>query len=194
MGVLVIITGTPGVGKTSVLNKLAKEAEKEKIALKIVNYGTTMNNLLESSGKKIHRDELRKHNFEKQKEIQLEAAKLISKMKNHYVLVVDTHMFIRTSVGAFPGLPEYVIKELDPSMLVLIEANPKDITKRREKDQTRKRDTQTFQDVEFDLEWGRKTAAACAIMTGAPVSIINNEEGSPDKAVKQILDMIKEVT
>lgn len=193
MGSLVLITGTPGVGKTSVLNKLAKEAEKEKIALKIVNFGTIMNNLLESSGKKIHRDELRKHNFGKQKEIQLEAAKLISKMKNHYVLVVDTHMFIRTSVGAFPGLPEYVIKELDPSMLVLIEANPEDITKRREKDQTRKRDAQTFQDVEFDLEWGRKTAAACAIMTGAPVSIINNEEGSPDKAVKQILDMIKEV-
>ncbi|RLI50619.1 adenylate kinase, partial [Candidatus Bathyarchaeota archaeon] len=71
--------------------------------------------------------------------------------------------------------------------------NPEDIKKRREKDQTRKRDAQTFQDVEFDLEWGRKTAAACAIMTGAPVSIINNEEGFPDKAVKQILDMIKEV-
>lgn len=193
MGSLVIMTGTPGVGKTSVLNKLAKEAEKEKIALRIVNFGTIMSNLLESSGKNIHRDELRKHNFGKQKEIQLEAAKLISKMKNHYVLVVDTHMFIRTSVGAFPGLPEYVIKELDPSMLVLIEANPEDITKRREKDQSRKRDAQTFQDVEFDLEWGRKTAAACAIMTGAPVSIIDNEEGSPDKAVKQILDMIKEV-
>ena len=30
MGSLVIITGTPGVGKTSVLNKLVKEAEKEK--------------------------------------------------------------------------------------------------------------------------------------------------------------------
>ena len=193
MGSLVIITGTPGVGKTSVLNKLAKEAEKEKIALRIVNFGTTMNNLLESSGKNVHRDELRKHNFEKQKEIQLEAAKLISQMKNHYVLVVDTHMFIRTSVGAFPGLPEYVIKELDPSMLVLIEANPEDITKRREKDQTRKRDNQTFQDVESDLEWCRKTAAACAIITGAPVSIINNEEGLPDKAVKQILDTIKEV-
>lgn len=188
-----IITGTPGVGKTSVLNKLVKEAEKEKIALRIVNFGTTMNKLLESSGKNVHRDELRKQNFEKQKEVQLETAKLISQMKNHYVLVVDTHMFIRTLVGAFPGLPEYVIKELDPSMLVLIEANPEDIKKRREKDQARKRDTQTFQDLEFDLEWGRKTAAACAIMTGAPVSIINNEEGFPDKAVKQILDMIKEV-
>jgi len=193
LGSLVLITGTPGVGKTSVLNKLVKEAEKEKIALKIVNFGTTMNTLLESSGKNIHRDELRKQNFGKQKTVQLEAAKLISKMKNDYVLVVDTHMFIRTSVGAFPGLPEYVIKELDPSMLVLIEANPEDITKRREKDQSRKRDTQTFQDINFDLEWGRKTAAACAIMTGAPVSIIKNEEGSPDKAVKQILDMIKEV-
>ncbi|WP_455369257.1 adenylate kinase [[Eubacterium] cellulosolvens] len=193
MGSTVIITGSPGVGKTSVLNKLAKEAEKEKIALKIVNFGTTMNKLLESYGKNVHRDELRKQNFEKQKEIQLEAAKEISKMKNHYVLVVDTHMFIRTPVGAFPGLPECVIKELDPSMLVLLEANPEDITKRREKDQTRKRDTQTDQTVEFDLEWGRKTAAACAIITGAPVSIVRNEEGFPDKAVKQILNMIKEV-
>ncbi|WP_455279548.1 adenylate kinase [[Eubacterium] cellulosolvens] len=193
MGSTIVITGTPGVGKTSVLNKLAKEAEKDKIALKIVNFGTTMNQLLESSGNNVHRDELRKQNFGKQKEIQLKAAKEISKMKNHYVLVVDTHMFIRTPVGAFPGLPEYVMKELNPSMLVLLEANPKDITKRREKDQTRNREAQTFQDVEFDLEWGRKTAAACAIMTGTPVSIIRNEEGSPDKTVKQILDMIKEV-
>lgn len=193
MGSTVIITGAPGVGKTSVLNRLEKEAEKQKIALKIVNFGTIMNKLLNLSGNNFHRDELRKQNFGKQKEIQLEAAKEISKMKNNYVLVVDTHMFIRTPVGAFPGLPEYVIKELDPSMLVLLEADPEDITKRREKDQTRKRDTQAYQNVEFDLEWGRKTAAACAIMTGAPVSIIKNEEGFPDKAVKQILDMLKEI-
>jgi adenylate kinase len=193
LGSTIIITGTPGVGKTSVLNKLASEAEKEKIALRIVNFGTIMNQILESSGKNVHRDELRKQNFRKQKEIQLEAAKAISKMKNHYVLVVDTHMFIRTTVGNFPGLPEYVMKELDPSMLMLLEANPEDITKRREKDQTRKRDAQTYQNVEFDLEWGRKTAAACSITSGAPVSIIRNEEGSPDKAVKQILGMIKEV-
>ena len=193
MGSTVIITGTPGVGKTSVLNKLAKEAEKEKIALKIVNFGTTMNKILNSSGKNIHRDELRKQNYGKQKEVQLEAAKQISEMKNNQVLVVDTHMFIRTTVGALPGLPEYVIKELDPSLLVLLEANPENIKKRREKDQTRKRDAQTGQNVEFDLEWGRKTAAACAIITGAPVSIVKNEEGFPDNAVNQILNIIKEI-
>jgi adenylate kinase len=193
LGSTIVITGTPGVGKTSVLNKLAKEAEKEKIALRIVNFGTIMNQMLESSGNNVDRDELRKQNFGKQKKIQLKAAKEISKMKNNYVLIVDTHMFIRTPVGAFPGLPEYVMKVLDPSMLVLLEANPKDITKRREKDQTRKRDAQTFQDVEFDLEWGRKTAAACATISGTPVSIIKNEEGSPDKTAKQILNMIKEV-
>ncbi len=193
MGSTVIITGTPGVGKTSVLNKLAKEAEKEKIALKLVNFGTTMNNILNSSGKNIHRDELRKQNYGKQKEVQLEAAKQISEMKNNHILIVDTHMFIRTPVGALPGLPEYVIKKLDPSLLVLLEANPEDIKKRREKDQTRKRDSQTGQNVEFDLEWGRKTAAACAIMTGTPVSIVKNEEGFPDKAANQILNMIKEI-
>ena len=193
MGSTVIITGTPGVGKTSVLNKLAKEAEKEKITLKIVNFGTIMNKILNSSGKNIHRDELRKQNYGKQKKVQLEAAKQISEMKNNNVVIVDTHMFIRTPVGALPGLPEYVIKELDPSLLVLLEANPENIKKRREKDQTRKRDAQTGQNVEFDLEWGRKTAAACAIMTGAPVSIVKNEEGFPDKAVNQILNIIKEI-
>ena len=39
-------------------------------------------------------------------------------------MFVDTHLFIRTPEGFWPGLPYVVIQALKPTHLVLIEAEP----------------------------------------------------------------------
>jgi len=193
MGATVILTGAPGVGKSSIIDELAEQAEKERIKLRVVNFGTTMLKHLESDEKGLHRDQIRRQGPAVQRKIQLEAAKEISRMRGDDVLVIDTHMFIKTPTGALPGLPEDILKELEPSLLILIEAAPEDIARRRSGDGTRKRDQQTLEDVSSDLEWSRKTAAACSVVTGVPVSIIRNEQGRQDEAARQILKMINEV-
>ncbi|RDE15981.1 MAG: adenylate kinase [Candidatus Thorarchaeota archaeon] len=192
MGPTIILAGAPGVGKTSIISELARIAKKEGRTIRVINFGTTMKGLLESAEEMIHRDQIRKENLNLQRRIQSEAAREISKTKNEDILVVDTHLFIRTAAGAFPALPETVLKELEPSVLVLVEANPEDIAKRRSGNGNRHRDQQTLDDVRFDLEWSRKTAAACAVISGAPVSIVRNEEGRQIEAAQRILQIVKE--
>jgi adenylate kinase len=192
VGPTIILTGAPGVGKTSIISELTRIAKKEGRTIRVINFGTTMKALLESAEEMIHRDQIRKENLNLQRRIQSEAAREISKTKNEDILIVDTHMFIRTAAGAFPGLPETVLKELEPSVLVLVEANPEDIAKRRSGDENRRRDQQTLDDVRFDLEWSRKTAAACAVISGTPVSIVRNEEGRQIEAAQRILEIVTE--
>jgi adenylate kinase len=192
VGPTIILTGAPGVGKTSIISELTRIAKKEGRTIRVINFGTTMKALLESAEEMIHRDQIRKENLNLQRRIQSEAAREISKTKNEDILIVDTHMFIRTAAGAFPGLPETVLKELEPSVLVLVEANPEDIAKRRSGDENRHRDQQTLDDVRFDLEWSRKTVAACAVISGAPVSIVRNEEGRQIEAAQRILEIVTE--
>jgi len=192
VGPTIIIAGTPGVGKTSILSELTRIAKKEGRIIRVINFGTTMKGLLESTEEMIHRDQIRKENLNLQRRIQSEAARAISKTKNEDTLIIDTHLFIRTAAGAFPALPATVLKELEPSVLVLVEANPEDIARRRSVDENRHRDQQTLDDVRFDLEWSRKTAAACAVISGAPVLIIRNEEGRQGEAAQRILQIVKE--
>jgi adenylate kinase len=192
VGPTIILAGAPGVGKTSIISELTRIAKKEERTIRVINFGTTMKALLESAEEMIHRDQIRKENLNLQRRIQSEAAREISKTKNEDILIVDTHLFIRTAAGAFPGLPETVLKELEPSVLILVEANPEDIAKRRSGDENRHRDQQTLDDVRFDLEWSRKTAAACAVISGAPVSIVRNEEGRQIEAAQRILQIVKE--
>jgi adenylate kinase len=103
-------------------------------------------------------------------------------------------MFIRTPAGTFPGLPEQVLNEFAPSLLILLEVEPEEIARRRRGDSDRVRDRQTIESVRSDLEWGRRTAAACSVVAGVPVSIVRNEQDKQKEAAREIFEIIKEVT
>ena len=76
------------------------------------------------------RDRLRKLPYELQREMQIQAAKNISKLGN---VIVDTHCTIKTPFGYLPGLPYDVLQILKPSRIILIEADAKEIMERRRK-------------------------------------------------------------
>jgi len=188
---IIVVTGIPGVGKTTVLNELQNQANKDGVKLAIVNFGTVMNELLKHYGGEMNRDHMRKQSVELQKRIQSEAARKIAGMAADAVLIVDTHMFIRTSTGYLAGLPIHVLSELKPNLLVLVEAPPKEIARRRASDETRSRESRPLSDVEFDISWSRATASSCAVLSGAPVKIVQNEKGKQGKAAEELLTVIK---
>jgi len=101
---IIVVTGIPGVGKTTVMKKAA-----EGIDIKFVTFGTVMIDIARETGLVQNRDEMRKLNLEQQKELQIKTAERVSKMKN---VIVDTHCTIKTPRGYMPGLPEWVIKKL----------------------------------------------------------------------------------
>jgi len=194
LALTVILTGIPGVGKTTILNELQNLAKEKEIKLAVLNYGTVMNELFKKYGRKISRDEIRRQQISVQKKIQDRAAQILVRKMRSPITIIDTHMFIRTKTGLWSGLPESVLSRLKPSLIVLIEAPPEEIAKRRRSDTTRMRDDLTMEEVRFDLEWSRATASACAVYTGAPVKIISNKTGKQREAAEELLKLMTELT
>ena len=95
------------------------------------------------------RDSLRKLPAETQKEIQAKAAKRIKERSQSDNVIVDTHCTINTPSGFLPGLPIWVLEQLQPDLFVLIEANPDEIIYRRLNDETRSRDVQKANEIKL---------------------------------------------
>jgi adenylate kinase len=182
----VVVVGIAGVGKSTVVEKarLALEGAKTMV------FGTSMFEAAKRLRWVKHRDEMRALPVEKQKRLQKVAAKEISLGKGN-VIFVDTHLFIRTPEGFWPGLPFDVIRTLKPTHLMLVEARPSEILSRRANDKTRYRDVITMDEVESELVLARTLLSTASLISGAPMLIVRNEEGKVDEAAQKIVDVLR---
>jgi adenylate kinase len=182
MGVIVV-TGIPGVGKTTVMQSAA-----EGIDIKFVTFGTVMSEIAIEEGLVKHRDEMRKLTLEQQKDLQIKSAVRIASMGN---VILDTHCTIKTPKGYLPGLPEWVIKKLNPTTIVVVEADAEEIYNRRAGDPTRNRDPDTKDQIAEHQMMNRAAAMAYAALSGATVKIVFNHDNAIDAAVKQAAPVLK---
>ncbi len=188
-----IVTGIPGVGKTTVLSIVDKILIEKEIPHKIVNYGDYMLNTGIKEGYVKSRDEIRKLPLDKQKELQTLAAKRINEdlSRVNGIGLVDTHAVIRTPAGYLPGLPKHVIEVLSPNVIFLIEADPKIILERQKRDSTRSRvDYSDISVISEVINFARYAAVASAVLVGASVKIVNNLEGDPSVAANEIISTL----
>jgi adenylate kinase len=178
----IIVTGIPGVGKTTVMEAAAKAAN-----LRIAVYGSVMFEVATARGLARSRDEMRKLPAETQKQVQREAAARIAAMGS---VIVDTHCSIKTPTGYLPGLPAWVLEALQPAVLVLVEARPEEIRARRQKDATRVRDEDSLEAIAEHQDVNRRFAAAAATLTGATVATVLNHDGRVEEAMAAILPIV----
>src|SRR5436309_12878258 len=136
----IIVAGIPGVGKTTVLKELEAVAREKNVPLKIINFGNVMNELFKKRGKAIHRDHMRREEISLQARVQQQAARVISKTTGNSALVVDTHMFVKTTEGIWPGTPRNVLEALDTEIIILIEADSEAEASRRAANSARYRE------------------------------------------------------
>lgn len=181
-----IVVGIPGVGKTTVVNLAIDMMRKLGIEVEQVVFGTVMFDEAKEKHGVEDRDGIRKLPVSVQKELQQSAATRISQMKKQ-VLIVDTHLFIRTNEGFYPGLPFEVVRSILPTNLILVEAPAEAIIERRKNDPTRKRDELPIEEIRLELNLGRTFLATCAVMTGAPMAIVVNEQGKAEEAAKNLV-------
>lgn len=179
----IVVAGVPGVGKTTVMNAAA-EAKK----LKIVVYGSVMFERAQAKYGVKSRDDMRKLPPEQQREIQKTAAQQIKKMGE---VIVDTHCTVKTPKGFLPGLPAWVLEALNPSVIVLVEADSREIFGRRMRDTSRQRDAENIDAIELHQQVNRAAAMAYATLTGATVKIVNNHDDRVDEAIQQILPVVQ---
>jgi len=168
-GDIIFLYGEIGVGKTTFVRFF-------------INY-------LESKNGIKDRDELRKLPIKKQQELQKITAEDISKMKDD-VILIDTHAFISTRSGFYPGLPNHVIQIIQPTNFIAITASPDEIHDRRMKDKTRNRDPVSIEDIKKELAVQDAMLSSCSVLSGSPMKVVFNHEGKVDEAAKSVLDAI----
>ncbi len=192
MSRVVVVTGIPGTGKTTVCNELLKLAERTGRKASVINFGTVMVELSKKHGETLHRDELRKSKLSFQRDLQVEAARVISQkaVNAEGVFIVDTHMTIKTLRGHWAGLPLPVLKLLNPDIFVLVEAEPQEVLSRRFRDKSRRRDKVLEDEVAEELLFSRLMAAACSVLTGASVKIVKNPSGKQVEAAEEVLRLL----
>jgi adenylate kinase len=144
-----LVAGLSGVGKSSVVND-ALARVKDVVR---VNFGDAI--LREALDENLvkNRDELRLLDPEVQKRLQAKAAAKIGKMGGK--VVVDTH--------------------LNPKRIVILEADPGDILKRRILDRGRSRVDESLEEIEEHFDFDRAAAISMSIHVGSPVKIIRND-------------------
>jgi adenylate kinase len=183
---VVVVAGIPGSGSTTVLQNALKDTDYVH-----VNYGDIMLEIAQAKNLVEDRDSMRKLNPQIQKEVQREAAMNIRKRAEENNIIVDTHCTIKTPKGFLPGLPRWVLEELEPDQFVLIEADGDEILMRRISDVTRIRDMERLSDIELHQEMNRATAMSYAVFTGATVKIIANHNDQLDQAVGEMKETLK---
>ena len=185
----IVIVGIPGVGKTTVVSKvldILRSRGKEAI---VINYGTVM---LEQAAKIYDlksRDEMRKLSIEVQRELQVHAATAISRMYDE-IVIVDTHLFISTKEGFWPGIPMDVLQALKPTNLIMVTASPVEILNRRENDLTRTRDEASEESLQRELDAANSLLFASTVITGCPALVAVNSEGHIEQTAETIVNAI----
>ena len=181
----VIIVGIPGVGKTTIVSKVVEMLKAKKISVSVSIFGSVMFEEAKKRGIK-SRDELRKLSVPEQKELQSTAAKKIASISDN-VVIVDTHAFIATKEGFYPGLPHNVLEILVPDSFIMISARPEEIYNRRMKDTTRNRDIISIDAIKKELDVTSAMLSTCSILCGSPIKMVLNSEGKVDEAARGIV-------
>jgi len=189
MGKKVVITGVPGVGKTTVINQTISELASVGVEYQNINFGSCMFEVASGQGLVESRDEIRKLEQAKQRELQRNAAQFIAKTEGN--VIIDTHCTVKTPGGYLAGLPEWVLKELMPDIVVLVETDEDQILMRRMGDGSRVRDVEGYHAICEHQQFNRSMAASYAMLTGCTVKIIVNADNLLDRSVEELKEILR---
>ena len=185
---IVVVVGIPGVGKTTLINKIVEKIKDHVKSVNVTSFGTIMLEVAKENGLQ-NRDELRKLPVLDQKKLQKDAAEKLSKIVSD-VVIIDTHAFIKTPEGYNPGLPYHVLQIIEPTHFILVTANTEEIYNRRMKDETRSRDKVSITTIKKELDIQSAMMSACSIISGSPLKPVLNSEGRLEEAADIIIKAI----
>jgi adenylate kinase len=204
----IIVASVPGAGKTTILQLVKKKLPEARV----VSVGDLMFEVAREKFKIKNRDEMRKKlSVKEHRYAQKMAYRKIAKMKDKIVLI-DTHLSVKTPKGFFPGLSDELAKMIRLDGIILLEFNPKDVIKRRKKDAKlkkiesaeigtirtpREREIETEAEIEEHQQFNRHYAFIVGNVADAPVKILEFrfKERKPfehaKKAAEEIVKLIK---
>lgn len=184
---VVVVTGVPGSGKTTVIEGALKQLKTQGVDYDFLNYGDIMLELMREREGVSDRDDMREVSTGPYREIQRDAGRRIARAAERKPVLVDTHCLVRKPEGYYPGLPRWVLEELKLESIIIVEATPEEIAGRRTRDTTRQRDKEIVYEIEEHQLLNRAAAAAYAAFSGATVRIIQNRDKRLNEAVNEMV-------
>jgi adenylate kinase len=186
----VVVVGIPGVGKSTVISKTAEILNQRGTQTAVVVFGTMMFEEARKLGIN-NRDAMRRESIEVQRHMQDLAARRIADLKDN-IVIVDTHLFINTNEGYYPGLPLHLLEVIKPTNIVMVAARPEEIANRRRIDETRDRDISSVEDIQYQLDISKVMVTTCSVLTGCPFIIIMNSNNKIDETASNIVKALSD--
>lgn len=184
---IVIVTGSPGAGKSTVIHELASLT-----GYKIANMGTLMLKWASEKGYTNDRDQIRFLSPSKIAELRHLAIKEIMAM--HGKIIIDTHMSIGEKGRYIPGLPKEALDELrNVSALIYIDAPAKDIIERRMHDQTRTREADDGHIIEAQRLINMSMLSVAASRLNKPIYMVVNRQDRLKECIDEIKHRFEEI-
>jgi adenylate kinase len=185
MGVT-IVSGVPGVGVSSVVAEAARRIESHRL----FNLGDVMLEEARTRGLAESRDELSELSVREQEALQGYAAGYIRDEASDGPVIVNTRFVVRTSQGYLPGLPDPVLREINPSRLVLVDADPSTVVERREGETYRNYPEGGETEVRFHQRLERSAAFVYSSKSSATVHHVSNG-GNVEKAAEKLVSVVE---
>ena len=185
----IIIVGIPGVGKSTLVTKIVEILNSRQKSVSVNSFGTIMFEEAQKNGIK-NRDDLRKLSMDEQQNLQKKAAQRIAKLEDDLV-IIDTHTFINTNAGFYPGLPHNILEIIKPSNFISVYARPEEVYNRRMKDTTRQRDVVSIDNIKKEMAISDAMLSSCAVFSGSPMKPVFNTEGKVEEAANAVIAAIE---
>jgi adenylate kinase len=178
MNKIAIVTGTPGAGKSTIVEKIAKEGNYN-----VVSIGTEMLKIAENRGLTNDRDNIRKLKSSDINEMRLKVFDTINRMEGN--IIIDSHASVKNGNRYIPG---FSFQELDAleslTAFVYIDSTAHEILLRRAIDNSRNRDIETMDEIDQQREINLGLISSYASHKNVPIYIIRNEQNKLEGSIE----------
>jgi adenylate kinase len=185
MGVTVV-SGIPGVGASKVCEEARRELGDE---YTLVNSGDVMLEVALERGLAKSRGDLAELPLPEQRVLQRRAGEYIRREARKGPVIANTHLVVQTPYGFLPGLPAPVLADVDPTAILLVEAEATTICERRDRSDYRDYPEETELMVTFHQQLSRAAAMGYSMESGVPVQLVPND-GGVDEAVDSMVTAV----
>jgi adenylate kinase len=179
---LIVICGQSGVGKTTVIEKVFEKRGD----LRVLNFGERILAMALKRGLLRGAEDLEDLTPEVLSRLQVEASRHVHELNG--VVLLDMHLTVDTPIGMIAGMPRTVMDNLQPSLIILLEAKPYDVLKRRMLGKGDLETEETVKGIQQRADIDRAAAVSIAIDLGIPIKILKSENA--DQTSEKILEML----
>jgi adenylate kinase len=187
---IILVTGTPGAGKTSVITQSKKITG---VKYEDVIVGTLMERIAKEKGWAKDRDELRYLSNDRIAELREATFSAIAGMEGN--IVVDTHASIEQRGRYVPGLPagDTMLLKGGLKAIVCVDSSTDDILMRRAGDSNRKREVEDARLIDMQRIINLSSLTYYALKLNIPLYVIENKQDMLETTVKRFAEVLSEV-